>query len=228
MASPQVPDLTEPATPQDRLGPCSGSRREFRSGQERFPSELSGAWAGLSGLTDLRLVQIAPDSIVRFCFVWRAQNSYAASQREAEYGVCRIVAGSGRWHAHMVTPIGIVPIAFHLLPGNGNVYSILSSACVPLTALKFYFRRIAIGLVAARFARLIGHKPSRVELLVQLGFEAGRMVVVLGHRMFREWVQRRYTREDYAAEIQSKQSHGLPPRRTRGTPRLITQLVSSK
>jgi hypothetical protein len=153
---------------------------------------------------------------------------YAASQREAEYGVCRMVAGSGRWHAHVVTPIGIVPIAFHLLPGNGNVYSILSSACVPLTALKFYFRRIAIGLVAARFARLIGHKPSRVELLVQLGFEAGRMVVVLSHRMFREWVQRRYTREDYAAEIQSKQSHGLPPRRARGTPRLITQLVSSK
>ena len=227
MASPQVPDLTEPATPQDRLGPCSGSRREFRSGQKRFPSELSGAWAGLSGH---RFAPCADRARLDCSILFRLarQNSYAASQREAEYGVCRIVAGSGRWHAHVVTPIGIVPIAFHLLPGNGNVYSVLSSACVPLTALKFYFRRIAIGLLAARFARLIGHKPSRLELLVQLGFEAGRMVVVLGHRMFREWVQRRYTREDYAAEIQSKQSHGLPPRRTRGTPRLITQLVSSK
>jgi hypothetical protein len=72
-----------------------------------------------------------------------------------------------------------------------------------LTALKFYFRRIAIGLVAARFARLIGHKPSRVELLVQLGFEAGRMVVVLGHRMFSECVQRDRAREGYGIEMQS-------------------------
>jgi hypothetical protein len=91
--------------------------------------------------------------------------------------------------------------------------------------LKFYFRRVAVGLVATRFGRLIGHKPSRVELLVQLGFKACRMVVVLGHRMFRECVQRDRGREGYGIEMQSNSSHGLPPRRARGTPRLIIQLV---
>jgi hypothetical protein len=53
---------------------------------------------------------------------------------------------------------------------------------MPLAVLEFHFRRIAVGLVAARFGRLIGHVPRRVELLVQLRFKARRMMMVPGRR----------------------------------------------
>jgi hypothetical protein len=63
--------------------------------------------------------------------------------------------------------VGTIPIAFYFLRRDAHPFSIFPSPCVDHVAAHPNFCRIAIGLIAARLLRLIGHKPSRVELLVQ-------------------------------------------------------------
>jgi hypothetical protein len=66
----------------------------------------------------------------------------------------------------MVSAVGVVPITLHLLPRNGDVFSILASASEPLSIFEGSFCWIAVRRVATALRRLVGHEPRRVELLV--------------------------------------------------------------
>ena len=81
----------------------------------------------------------------------------------------------------MIATVRIVAVDFNLLPWDGYVSLIFPPECPPLAVLILNLGRIAVGLVAARLARLVRHVPGRIELLVQLGVLCG-VVSFLGKR----------------------------------------------
>src|SRR5216683_3663061 len=109
--------------------------------------------------------------------------SCPASERKAEHGVGWATRRGRRGHTHMVSAIGAVPITLHLLPWNGDVFSIVAPSSEPLSIFEDGFCWIAIRLVATALRRLVGHEPRRVELLVD-GHISGRVsgVVLLRPR----------------------------------------------
>ena len=90
----------------------------------------------------------------------------------------------------MVSAIGAVPITLHLLPRNGDVFSIVAPSSEPLSIFEDGFCWIAIRLVATALRRLVGHEPRRVELIVD-GHVCRRVfsVVLLRRRMSGECVR---------------------------------------
>ena len=68
----------------------------------------------------------------------------------------------------MVSAVGIVPVLLHLLRRNEDVLAVLSAPRVDAAVNIFYFRRVAVRIVAAANPRMVGHAPGRIELLVQL------------------------------------------------------------
>jgi len=99
----------------------------------------------------------------------------------------------------MVSAIGAVPITLHLLPRNGDVFSIVAPSSEPLSIFEDGFCWIAIRLVATALRRFVGHEPRRVERLVE-GHIRGRVsgVVLLRPRMRAERVRcddERYRRD---------------------------------
>jgi hypothetical protein len=88
------------------------------------------------------------------------------TESEAIYAIRR-TERRRRWSAQVTATVGTIPIAFYLLRRDAQPFSIFPPPCVDGVAAHPNFCRIAVGLIAARSRRLIGHKPSRVELLVQ-------------------------------------------------------------
>jgi len=73
-----------------------------------------------------------------------------------------------------------ITITFYLVRRDAQPFSIFPPPCVDNVAAHPNFCRIAVGLIAARLLRLIGHKPRRVELLVQREIGARMRPMFLG------------------------------------------------
>ena len=66
----------------------------------------------------------------------------------------------------MVSAIRIVSIFLHLLRRDEYVLPVLSSFRVDAAVNVFYFRRVAVRVVAATSRGVVRHAPCGVELLV--------------------------------------------------------------
>ena len=88
------------------------------------------------------------------------------TESEAIYGIRR-AGRRRRWSAQVIATVGIIPIALYLLRRDAQPFSIFPPPRVDDVAAHPNFCWIAVGLIAARSRRLVGHEPGRVELFVQ-------------------------------------------------------------
>lgn len=61
--------------------------------------------------------------------------------------------------------IRIVAITFYLSPRDGEPLAIFTTAGVPLVAAVASDGRVAVNLIATRLVGVVGHIPSRVEVV---------------------------------------------------------------
>jgi hypothetical protein len=67
----------------------------------------------------------------------------------------------------VVSSVGIVPVALHLLVWNWNVPSVCPALRENVAIDVLDFGRIAVRVIATTHRRVIGHVPGRIEFLVQ-------------------------------------------------------------
>ena len=67
----------------------------------------------------------------------------------------------------MVSSVGIVPVALHLLGWNWNVPSVFPALREDVAIDVLDFGRIAVRVIATTHRRMIRHVPGRIEFLVQ-------------------------------------------------------------
>ena len=72
----------------------------------------------------------------------------------------------GRRRAEVGSAIRIVFIFLHLLRRNEYVLPALSPFCVNAAVNEFYFRQVAVRVVAAASRGVVRHAPCGVKLLV--------------------------------------------------------------
>jgi hypothetical protein len=89
------------------------------------------------------------------------------TESEAIYRIRRPTERRRRWSAQVTATVGTIPITFYLVRRDAQPFAIFPPPCIDYVTAHPNLCRIAVGLIAARSRRLIGHKPSRVELLVQ-------------------------------------------------------------
>jgi len=59
----------------------------------------------------------------------------------------------------VVSAVGVVPVALHLLRRNGDVFPVFSALCVEVAVNVPDFSRVAVRLIATANGRIIGHVP---------------------------------------------------------------------